>query len=316
MLVLRSARRALAAAVLFPVLASSALADPVADALPGGLHVGALVNLKPFLETFPELGQQGFLAEQLDDLAARGVPDPRTELDTLALGTQLGKPHGVVEGVAVATSASALVPAIRELAAEHGVPLSERTYRGTLFVTGTYQQRTSRFADPTEDLVLLAHDTRGPYKAADRVVDTLQGRERSFREVYGQDLGAGRHLVLRMRLSAAVRRSLDGTPLEDMAHMKGADALLTSAGARAQLVLRAQATSTLKAIVALNLLQGKLRDLADASDDPAVRRLLLEQTRLGRSGSTLKLDTDSPRDDFVAGILALEELLRTAKGQS
>lgn len=303
------------AAALFAA-ASPALADrPVEDAdlseaLPGSLHVGALVDLEAFLATFPELAEEGFLAEQIDELEARGVPDPREELGHLAIGTDLGKPSGVVQGVALATSSQAIVPIVRELAARDGIDLDETAYRGVTFVTGTYNQKTSRFADPTEGVILVAYDQGPGYTAANRAVDTLQGRHQSFWDRYQAKLAPGTFVTLRMTLSSAVRRSLEGTPLENMAHMTGATAEITGDASQVQLALRAKATSTFKAIIALGLLKDKLQQLADEAEDPAAKRLLLEHTEVGRSGSTLKVDSDAPRGDFVAGLVALQELLR------
>lgn len=280
-------------------------------ALPGTLHVGALVNLADFLATFPELGTQGFVAEQLDALAARGVPDPRGELHTLALGAQLGKPHGVTEGVALGTSQLDLVAAIRQLAEDEGIPLTESAYRGVTFVTGTYNQKTSRFGDPTPELVLIAYDQAEQYQAGNACVDTLQGITHSFWDEYGKELTPGVYLTARMTLSAAVRQAVAGTPLNQLQHIVSAWVDLTAGAAgRVSMNLRARATSTLKAMVAMGLLKDKLAELAQKSQDPAVKRLLLEQTQVSRSGATLMVDTDAPRDDFVVGLLALEELLR------
>lgn len=292
-------------------LATTLAATPrVSRALPGTLHVGALIDLSGFLQTFPELGAQGFLAEQLDDLAARGVPDPRVQLSHLALGSQLGKPHGVTEGVALAHSTEALLPAIRQLAQDNGVALDARAYRGVEMLTGTLQGRSSRFADPVEGMILVGYDQAGTYSAADRCVDTLQGQEPHFYDEYGVELVPGTYLRMRMRLPASVRNQLDGTPLAQLQHFVSAWAELSAAGGRAKLELRARATGYLKAVVAIGLLKDKLEQLAHDTNDPVVARLLLEQTELSRSGSTLVLKTDSPRDDFVVGILALQELLR------
>lgn len=291
--------------------ASTAFASPrVSRALPGTLHIGVLIDLTAGLEVFPELGNEGFLAEQLDDLAARGVPDPRQQLSHLALGTQLGKPHGVTEGVALARSIEPLVPSIRELAEEHGVPLETRAYRGVEMVTGTLQGESSRFADPVEGMILVAYDQAGTYKVADRSVDTLQGLEPHFYDEYGVELVPGTHLRMRMRLPSSVRSQLDGTPLSQLQHFVSAWAELSYAGGQARLELRARATSYLKAVFAIGLLEDKLEELAEETDDPVVARLLLEQTQLSRSGSTLVMKSNSPRDDFVVGILALQELLR------
>lgn len=291
--------------------ASTLLASQrVSRALPGNLHVGALIDLAGFLETYPELASEGFLAEQLDDLAARGVPDPRVQLSHLALGTQLGEPSGVTEGVALARSIEPLLPSIRELAEANGVPLESRAYRGVEMLTGTLQGESSRFADPIEGMILVAYDQSPSYQVADRCVDTIQGREPHFYDEYGVELVPGSYLRMRMRLPSSVRDQLDGTRLSQLQHFVSAWAELTAGNGRAQLELRARATSYLKAVFAIGLLKQKLQDIADQTDDPVVARLLLEQTQLSRSGSTLVLQTDSPRDDFVVGILALQELLR------
>jgi hypothetical protein len=287
-------------------------ADPdVAQQLSGSFHLTALADLKTFLAKMPELGEQGLIAEQIDDLVSRGIPDPRTNMRTLALGTQFGRtPDGILEGVAIGTSDMELVPVIRNLAAQNGVSLSENAYRGVAFVTGTFEGQTSRFADATENLMLIGFDKSGKYQGTKWIVDTVQGRRASYKDTFHRSLTPGTYITGRMVLSRAVRSALSGTKLESLKHLTGGSAEVKSGGKGIQMDLRVSATSSIKASIALSMLRKKLRTIAEESNEPAVKRLLLQHTTLDRSGPTIKILTNSPRDDFVMGALALQELLR------
>lgn len=305
----------LSACLLAALLAISAgiaraAAPDLSEALPGKLAVGALIDLSRFLQTFPELSEGGFIGEQLDELVARGVPDPRQNLGHLALGSRLGKPDGVPEGVALGTGSLRVVPVIRKLAADNGIPLQDSAYHGVTFVTGTYNQRTSRFGDLVEDVMVMGFDAAKAYGATHQCVDALANQAPSFRDEYGHGLDPETFLTGRMRLTDADRNAVKGTRLEQLQHIVDGQADVWGDSTRVKMEIRARATSSLKAMVALSALRSKLEKLAADSGDPAVKRLLLEQTRTERRGATLMIDTDAPRDDFVAGILALEELLR------
>jgi len=204
-------------------------------ALPGSLHVGALVDLQDFLAAFPELGSQGFISEQLDLLAERGVPDPREHLETLALGSQLGKPDGVTEGVALGTSEMLVVPAIRELAEQEGIDLKESAYQGVTWVTGTYHEMTSRFGDITEDILAIAYDQAGAYQAADRCVDTVKGQHENFWDAHGVELSPGVYARVRAVLNSATRSAVADTPLTHLQHIVSAWIDLAQAGPKVKM---------------------------------------------------------------------------------
>lgn len=284
--------------------------DPaVSDALPGELHAGGLADLQAILADMPRLGQEGMIADKIDEFASQGIPDPRSNIRHMAFGSLFGKPDGVTEGVVLGTSDLQIVPIVREVAAQSGVSLTESAYRGVTFVTGKLAEEPSRFGDPMENLMLIGGDKAGKYGATHMVVDTLQGRRPSYAATHDRSLTPGTYVTGRMTLSREVRRSLSGTPLEGLAHLTGGSAEMKRSGTKVVANVRAVATGSLKASIALGMLRRKIKEIAGQTTDAAARRLLLEQTSLSRSGPTIKIDVNSPRGDFEAGLIALQELL-------
>ncbi len=300
--------------------ASSAQAAPkIADSLPGPFHVSALADVEGLVRDLPELATEGIVADQMDALVARGFPDPRDSMTSLGIGALLGKPDGLKEGMAMGVTDEPLLPKIRALAEQEGVELKESAYRGVPFLTGSFEkdlQRESepaRFGDVGEGLITVGYDQGGAYAATHAGVDSVAGRIPTYREQYKEGLSANTYLVGRMVLSKAVRNDLAGTKLKSLAHLVGGSVKMEKRGGKVALKLRAQATGSIKARFALSMLSRKLKEIANESSEPAVKRLLLQQTKLNRSGAEIQIDMLSPRNDFVVGLVALQDLIPASK---
>lgn len=272
--------------------------------LPGDLDVGGLVALRRLLTDFPALGRAGMLAEKLDEIHAQGFPDPRSELESLALGARLGGPKGVREGMTLARSDEPLLPLVRKLADVKGVSLEERAERGVRFLRGTFRGQPSEFADLADGLVYGAVDSQGSHDLGRQLLGTLGGERPSFAARFSRDLDAGTYLTLRAVLDKSVRKALGSTKLAHLANLEGASADLTRRGDMVRLEVRADVDGKLKAMGASALLGNKLGKLREQASDPAARRFL-EALKLDRDGSTLVLTSETSAADFEQGVLAL-----------
>ncbi len=305
-----AAARASQAGVLSPASAAP-LADrtrELADSLPGQLHLQGLVDLTSLLRDFPTLAREGFLAGKMDELTSRGFPDPRTDLEGLALGAMFDD-AGVSEAMALGVGRGKVVPLVRQVAASRGIPLTEESIEGIPFVRGEINGKTSQFADLAPGIAFVAYDSWNEYRLAPLTMATLRGQNESFFHRHQRRLEPGTYLTARLSLDETTRDTIANTSVAHLAHIPQASLDLVREGNRIRVEVLATATGSIKASLAAVLLERMLGNLASQyASIPAVSRLL-GATKVERDGATLRIRAEAEAGEFQAGAQAVEKLV-------
>ncbi len=288
------------------LLAASLGAEPLETMLPADLHLVARLDVAALVRDLPEVLAKGVVAERLENLRSRGFPDPTTDLDALVLGGRITA-RGLDQGLAVANGRRPVVPSAEKVAAELGVTLSQKAYRGATLVSGVFRGVPTQFADLRDGLLFSAHDLSGKLAEGAAVVDLMHGAAESFAARHRWTPGTG-YASARMVLPEAAREGLEDSKLKHLAHVVAGSLELAPAGNDVTVETRVTLTGSIKARLAGFALGQKLEGLKGQHAGTAIGRVLASAS-VDRDGATLVIKAKAPRADLAP---ALDEVLGLA----
>ncbi len=198
-----------ASMMIRPLLAAPA--TQVSELVPGQLNAAAFVNVRGIMNDYGMLFDGGPLAQQIEQLVAMGLPDPRKEIDQLAIG-------GTIENmsddqfVVVSTGSLRIDAIVQMVAAQYNATVTEEAYRGVNLMSVQEENKPHAeavLANLTESSAMGSFDRKGLHPFGRLVVDTAQGQNTSYGQKYGSTLGAGDYAVLSAEIPKELRKDLE-----------------------------------------------------------------------------------------------------------
>lgn len=184
--------------------------ENIAKLVPAEMNAAGFVNLEAIKRDYGMLFDGGPIAEQLDQLVAAGLPDPRETIDQLAIAGQLEAMEA--DRFLVLATGSLRVKPIVDLAVQmQGGTVEEEAYRGAtiLSIREADGALKERFADLTEGASMASFDKSGEHPFVKTTIDLAGGQGASYAERYGTELGADEYAVFSVELPKSLRQDLE-----------------------------------------------------------------------------------------------------------
>lgn len=293
----------------YTALAAAALAAPsfagqVAEMLPGQLNAAGFINVSAIMREYGMLFDGGPIAEQLDQLVQMGLPDPRTDLDQVAIG-------GTIEDssdrtfVMVTTGGLRVEPIVQLVAMQRGAEVDEVAYRGTTMYgirEPGAQQAEAILSNLDEDAAMGSFDEKGLHPFGKLLVETARGSNTSFAQKYGTQMGESDYALISAEIPKDLRRELeDMGQLAFLSLITHVRASLRQVGDNVRLEMDGVCMDDFDA-EALKRALVKVKDrLKDELPDPELG-LILETMTITREDATAKLGFELP-EEFLRDLL-------------
>lgn len=279
--------------------------------LPGQLHGGLLTNLHLLMHDFPGIAHEGWLGETFDKWVEKGWPDPREQVDQIALGCNIADKK-LVDFVFLARGPLRAAAVIKKLAQQSGLPIREWAYRGIQFVRPLFERLPIAVAEVTEGVSHFHYDRAARFDASKRLVETALGQNISFGDKHGMSLTPVTYVVAGVQVPAAVQQALREDPSTQGFGLVGQAAVdWRRNGTKVQIGIELETWTPVEARLLADWLQGRLDRWIAAVQNAYLKRFL-EAFEIDRVGKhvflRLKYEWDLARQAMVAMNLELTTL--------
>lgn len=298
-----------AAALISPL---TAFASPnAAELLPGQMNAAGFINVQTILRDYGMLFDGGPIAEQIDQFVAMGLPDPRTEIDQIAIG-------GTVENLGddqfvLAATGSIRVEALAQFAAmQSGGTIEEEAYRGVTFLGLREPEADAiqvKAANLTDSSAMASFDRKGLHAFGRLMVDTAQGQNTSYAAKYGTTLGADDYATLSVELSKELRKQMEQWRefafLSLITHTRGS---LRTDGENVRLSLDGVCMDDFDAETVKRATAKVAEYAKERFQDPEFQAII-DTIQFSREGNTATVSVQLPEDlvrDILGGITGAE----------
>jgi hypothetical protein len=279
--------------------------------LPGQLHGGFLTNLHLLMHDFPGIVHEGWLGDLFDGWVEKGWPDPREQVDQIALGCNISQKK-LVDFIFLARGPLRVAAVIKKLAEQSGLPIREWTYRGIHFVRPLFERLPIAVAEVTEGVSHFHYDRNSRFAASKRLVETALGQNVSFGEKHGMSLTPVTYVVAGVQVPAAVQEELRQDPSTQGFGLVGQAAVdWRRTGTKVQIGIELETWTPVEARLLADWLKSKLEGWIAAVSNPYLKRFLqaFEIDRVGKHVFLrLKYEWDLAQEAMIALNLELPVL--------
>lgn len=226
--------------------------------LPGQVHGGLLSNLHLLMHDFPGIAHEGWLGDVFDEWVDKGYPDPREQVDQIALGVNIGGKK-LVDCVFLARGPLRIVHKLRQLAEQAGLPLNTWAYRGVEFVIPLFERIPLSAAEISEGVSHFHYNRHNSFAVSKKLVETALGQNVSFGDKHGMSLTPVTYVVAGVQIPATTRKLLQDDPETHGIGLVGQAAVdWRRTGTKVQLGIELETFTPVEAELAARWCQGKL----------------------------------------------------------